>query len=114
MTLDAHVAIQSELVPGEHLLWCGRPSIRFRPGEVAGSVVAVVAAFLVAPAARHGGIAALVAVGFATGALWGLVLRPWDRAKLAYGVTDQRVLIVHRGVGWRNALVRLLWGTWWL
>jgi hypothetical protein len=67
---------------------------------VAGSVVAGVAALMADPAARHGGIAALVAVAFVTGALWSLVLRPWDRAKLAYGVTDQRVLIVHRG--WRR------------
>jgi hypothetical protein len=27
-------------------------------------------------------------------------LQPWDRAKLTYGVTDRRILFIHRG--WRR------------
>ena len=73
MTSDAVVALQSVLVPGEHVLWSGRPGVRFRRGEVIVSAIVAVVALLAAYGARQSGGAALVAVFFAAVALWGLV-----------------------------------------
>src|SRR3954452_11720589 len=79
-------AIQAVLVPGEQLLWCGRPGMRYRKGEAFTGAIVAVFALLIVPAARHNGVAALFTAMFAVWALWSLVLVPWDRAKLAYGV----------------------------
>ncbi len=101
MTSDAVVAIQSVLVPGEHVLWSGRPGFRFRRGEVIGGAFAAVLALMFALAAPHGAFGVVFAVLLAAAALSGLMLEPWDRATLAYCVTDQRVLFVHRS--WRRS-----------
>jgi hypothetical protein len=90
------------LEPGERLLWSGRPGFRRRRSETIGGALALLPVVPLALASRHDGAAALFAAGFAIAALWWLVLRPWDRATLAYGVTDRRVLFVHRG--WRRGI----------
>jgi hypothetical protein len=97
----AVAALQSVLGPGEQLLWCGRPAIRHRKSEAfSGALVALIALALASVGWHNGGVAFFAGL-FAVWALWSLGRLVWDRATLAYGVTNRRVLFVHRS--WRTS-----------
>ena len=111
MSFNVDQAISAEIAPGERLLWSGRPAggILFHRGDV----------FLIPFSLLWAGFAIfweITAARSRAGAffsLWGLafvliglyfvagrfIVDAWQRGQTAYGLTNQRAIIVSRALG---------------
>jgi hypothetical protein len=96
--------IHKELAPGEHLLWSGRPRRVFDVGKLIEVFIALgmtgSGVYRIVQNNWHLTLFNLLWTGGCS--IWlvkSLVIGPWDRATQIYGLTDRRVLIIHRGFG---------------
>jgi hypothetical protein len=105
MGKQAHEQLRPYLLPGETLLWSGRPA-KHRAETILLTVVAVATScvwLIVLRSALVGGggtwvgLFVLSILGFVA---WKAVVNSWTGvARTAYGVTERRVLIVEPGLG---------------
>lgn len=106
--LDDQARLRPFLLPGERLLWTGRPQLSFALGDLdlprvpAAIVCFAFGSYLYWAGGRIAGMEAAEAFGFLTpivllaaACLW-VLLRPWRFRGLLYAVTSQRVLILGR------------------
>ncbi|MGH2558707.1 MAG: hypothetical protein ACRDJH_06555 [Thermomicrobiales bacterium] len=105
MSASVYDRIRAEIVPGERLLWCGRPrgGIHFKREDIfltlfflvwTGFSLTAVISFV----SRREGVIVVPAL-FALVGLYMLVGRypvdAWRRSTTAYGLTNRRAIIVH-------------------
>jgi hypothetical protein len=96
----SHAAIRVTVEPNERLLWSGRPGQRIRFWEMAGFAIWVYWTYAIVYATLEQGFH-LVSIPLVLAGLVGVgligIMGPYRRARFAYGVTDQRVLLVYYG-----------------
>jgi hypothetical protein len=104
MTLTPEETLHTELDSGERILWAGRPgkgafdvggltATWFLLGLIGLSFVWILAGN---PSRGQSVLATLLAIGGLAALLWVVVVMPKEHSNLIYGVTNRRVIIVHR------------------
>src|SRR5688500_20232930 len=107
MINDAEAQIRSELDYGERLIWCGRPRPYPRLTKdavllhgflaIVFAIAAIAALNTLAQQGQPGRLVALVSMLLVSGGMFVylLVALPKRGRETAYGLTDQRAIIVH-------------------
>lgn len=99
---NARMAIQSELLYGEELLWCGAPergthvSGRGVYNTVFGLFFAIFAVFWTVTAMSMGGMFGLFGIPFIFAGIYVIFGNSFKKSSMIYGVTDKRIIIKSR------------------